>query len=172
MNSRPKLAGIWKWRAALWVSWGLVLFALASRTGYGADYGSMASQLALFADYIKWPTENASITVGILGDDPFDSALTKVNVKRSKNVEDLKDCQVIFISKSEQANLNAIFDSLGAANILTVGESEGFARQGGVIGFVADGEKFRFEINTGAARRAGLKIDLRLLKLAMHVFNS
>ena len=172
MKYRSKPGRTWKWRAVLWASWGLALFGAASRAVYAADYGAMATQLALFPDYIKWPTQNASITVGILGDDPFDSILTTVNVKRSRNVADLKDCQVIFISKSEQANLNAIFDTLGSANILTVGESEGFARQGGVIGFIVDGDKYRFEINTGAARRAGLKIDLRLLKLAMHVFNS
>jgi hypothetical protein len=161
----------WKLRAAVWLSWCLALCG-ASRTVDAADYGAMANSLVNFPDYIKWPTENASITVGILGDDPFGDALTKVNVKRSKKLEDLKDCQVIFISKSEQANLNSIFESIGSANILTVGESEEFARQGGVIGFVPEGDKYRFAINTGAARRAGLKIDLRLLKIAKAVFNN
>jgi hypothetical protein len=137
------------------------------------EYAAKAASLALFPDYIKWPAVGGSpITVGILGDDPFDGALDKLNPKRSKRIEDLKDCQVIFVAKSEQGNVSAILESLGAAAILTVGESEGFAKQGGVIGFVLDGDKVRFEINTGAARRAGLGIDLRLLKLAMHVFNS
>ncbi len=137
------------------------------------EYAAKAASLSLFPDYVKWPTVgDSTITLGILGDDPFDGALAKMNLKRSKRIEDLKDCQVIFIGKSEQANLSAIIESLGTANILTVGESEGFAKQGGMIGFVMDGDKVRFEINTAAARRAGLGIDLRLLKLAVRVFNS
>jgi hypothetical protein len=138
-----------------------------------AEYVGKAASMALFPDYVKWPaTSGSPITVGILGDDPFDGALSRMKIKRSKRVEDLKDCQVVFVAKSEQGNVSAILESLGAANILTVGESEGFAKQGGVIGFVMEGDKVRFEINTGAARRAGLGVDLRLLKLALHVFNS
>ncbi len=120
MKTRTESERTWKWRLTLCLSWYLALFG-AWRTGHGADYGAMANSLVLFPDYIKWPTETANITVGILGDDPFGDALTKMNVKRSRNVEDLKDCQVIFISKSEQANLSAILDSLGSASILTVG---------------------------------------------------
>ena len=75
-------------------------------------------------------------------------------------------------STGEQPFIRAIFESLAGANVLTVGESEGFAKQGGVIGFVMEKDQVRFEINTGAARQAGLKIDLRLLKLAKRVFNS
>jgi hypothetical protein len=114
------------------------------------------------------------VTIGILGEDPFGDSLSKMHlsVKRSRRIEDLKSCQVIFIAKSEQPNIGAIIDSLGEANVLTVGETEGFARDGGVIGFTLVGDKVRFEINTSAARRAGLKIDSRLLRLAVRIFNS
>ncbi len=139
----------------------------------GSEYHAKAASLALLPDYVKWPAPGTSpLTVGILGDDPFGSALDKFNPKRSKRIEELKDCQIIFVSKSEQENLGAILESLAGANVLTVGESEGFAKRGGVIGFVIEGDQVRFEINTGAARQAGLKLDLRLLKLAVRVFNS
>lgn len=138
-----------------------------------AEYASKAASLALFPDYVKWPaTADAPITIGIFGDDPFGGALDKLNPKRSRRLDDLKGCRIIFVTKSEGENVDAILASLGGEGVLTVGESEGFAKQGGVIGFVIEGNKVRFEINTGAARRAGLGIDLRLLKLAVRVFSS
>jgi hypothetical protein len=43
---------------------------------------------------------------------------------------------------------------------------EGFARQGGVIGFRLDGNKVRFDVNVEAARQSGLRISSKLLRLA------
>jgi hypothetical protein len=50
--------------------------------------------------------------------------------------------------------------------VLTVGESDGFTTNGGVIGFKLEGEKVRIEINTAAADRAKLHISAKLLSLA------
>jgi hypothetical protein len=52
---------------------------------------------------------------------------------------------------------------------LTIGEIPGFSEWGGVIELVLEENKFRFEINAGAARRGGLKISSRLLQLARSV---
>jgi hypothetical protein len=136
------------------------------------EYTAKAGFLSLFPDYVKWPASGGGpISIGILGVDSFGGALDKWKPKRSNRIEDLKDCQMIFISKSEQASIAAILASLEGTNILTVGETEGFAKMGGEIGFVVDGDKVRFEINPGAARRAGLGFDLRLLRLAARVVN-
>ena len=162
-----------RWFRALCLSWLVAWGAAMLRAADGMDSGSMAKAMVQFSDYIKWPApEDADVTIGILGDDPFGDALARINVKRSRKLDDLKGCQIIFVSKSEQGNLNAILDALGTTGVLTVGDAEGFAKDGGVIGFVIEGDRVRFDINTGAARRAGLRIDLRLLKLALHVFNS
>ncbi len=137
------------------------------------EYPKKADMLAKFPGFVRWPPgSSTSIKVGILGEDSFGEALAKMNVKRSKSIEELKDCQIIFIGKSERGNIAAILDSLGTAGILTVGESDGFAQQGGMIGFVMDGDTPHVEINTAAVRRAGLGIDLRLLRLARRVFSS
>lgn len=53
--------------------------------------------------------------------------------------------------------------------MLTVGDMDGFARHGGIIGFVMDDNKVAFEINAGAAKRAKLKVSSKLLKLAKSV---
>jgi hypothetical protein len=136
-----------------------------------SEYSAKAASLMMLLDWVKWPTEGP-INVGILGDDPFGAALEKLKPKHSNQIEDLKDCQIIFIPKSAAGNVSAILDKLSGENVFTVGESDGFAKLGGMVGFVMEGDQVRFEINTGTARQAGFKIDLRLLKLAKRVFNS
>ena len=49
---------------------------------------------------------------------------------------------------------------------LTVGESDDFIATGGMIKFILDQGKVRFEINRLAAERVKLRISSRLLQLA------
>ena len=46
---------------------------------------------------------------------------------------------------------------------------EEFAPQGGMIGFLVDNQRLRFEVNLDAAERANLRISSQLLKLATRV---
>lgn len=147
-----------------------------------SEYEVKAAFLFNFVQFVKWPASGGQITIGILGDDPFGGALEKtvkgesvdgrkLTIKRARKAEDLKGCQIVFVANSEAGNLNAILATLAGMNVLTVGELDGFVKQGGAIGFISSGGKVRFEINTGAAQRAGLSISSRLLKLASKVGN-
>jgi hypothetical protein len=49
---------------------------------------------------------------------------------------------------------------------LTVGDTDRFVETGGMINFVKEGKKIRFEINEAAAKRAGLRVSSKLLSLA------
>ncbi len=53
--------------------------------------------------------------------------------------------------------------------VLTVGETEQFVKENGMIGFCLEDNKIRFEINLESAERAKLKISARLLALAKAV---
>jgi len=53
--------------------------------------------------------------------------------------------------------------------VLTIGESPEFIGLGGIINFVLEDEKVRFEINVAAADKAQLKIRSQLLRLAKKV---
>ena len=59
-----------------------------------------------------------------------------------------------------------------AAPVLTVGDAEGFAEGGGVIGLYMEGENVRFAINQDAAQRSNLRLSSQLLKLARIVKDS
>jgi hypothetical protein len=52
---------------------------------------------------------------------------------------------------------------------LIVGETPGFAANGGIINFKLEGGKVRFEINAAAAEREQFHISSKLLSLAQIV---
>jgi hypothetical protein len=58
---------------------------------------------------------------------------------------------------------------LKVTGILSVGETDGFATDGGVINFKLDDGRVRFEINVDAAEREQLHISSKLLSLAQIV---
>jgi hypothetical protein len=147
-----------------------------------SEYEVKAAFISNFAQFVKWPEKafpnaGAPLVIGVLGDDPFGSTLEKIiqsksvegrklSIRRSHRIEDLKNCQLIFVSRSEQARVSEIVGSLRGTSALTVGDMEGFARMGGVIGFKMEGNNVRFEINLAAARSAELKISSKLLALS------
>lgn len=61
----------------------------------------------------------------------------------------------------------AIIDRVKAKPVLTVGNMNTFAPQGGMIAFVTIDGKIRFRINPKAVETAGLTISSQLLKLAV-----
>jgi hypothetical protein len=148
------------------------------------EYLVKAIFLRNFTQFIEWPDtlfQDASspLVIGVLGNDPFRDALEEtirdetvknrpLVVKRSSRVEELKSCHVLFISKSEEGRLDQILAALagGGGRVLTIGETDGFARRGVIINFFLQGNKVRFEINTDAADRSGHKISSHLLSLA------
>ena len=87
-------------------------------------------------------------------------------VQHSSRINDLRNCQLLFISKSERNRLKEIFASIHGMNILTVGETDNFCQSGGAINFIMHEGKVRFEINVTAAEKAGLKISSKLLNVA------
>ena len=70
------------------------------------------------------------------------------------------------MSPSERARLGQILENVRGQSILTIGDTDGFAQLGGIVNFVLEDGKVRFEINPESAGRARLRISSRLLTLA------
>jgi hypothetical protein len=143
------------------------------------EYAVKAAFLYNFARFVEWPPElpPGPFVVAVLGTDPFGSALDstfanksiqgrQLDIRRVTRPEDAGDAQVVFIATTEARQLREILKALGSASVLTVGESEGFALAGGIVGFRMSGNRVRFDINLGQASRARLRISSELLKLA------
>ena len=133
-----------------------------------------------FAEFVEWPPEafadpHSPLIIGILGEDPFGRYLDEIargqhvndrpfEIQRYRRVGEIRNCHVLFISRSENARLEQIAGFLASRSILLVGESEGFASRGGAIEFVPRGSKIRLRINPAAAEAANLKISSKLLR--------
>lgn len=167
-------------RRALFVL-SLIFLSLGQAQAQSKEYQLKAAFLYNFAQFVQWPSTSftnpdAPFCIGILGDDPFGSSLEEIvrgeaidnhrlKIVRGQTFEDLKDCQLIFISKSEEDHLADIMSKIDSKPILTVSEIGHFTQDGGAINFYLQGGKVRFEINPGSAQRGGLKLSSQLLSL-------
>ena len=86
-----------------------------------------------------------------------------------QNSRNVRECHVLFISASHNIAMKDIQEALRRVPVLTVGESRDFAAQGGMIGFVVEDSRVRFEVNLQAAKQMRLNISSKLLSLAKKV---
>ena len=93
------------------------------------------------------------------------SAAEKRDVVRW-SAEEIADCHVLFISRSEGERLEAILARLKGRAILTVGDATGFARRGVMIRLVNAGGRIRMRINLEAAQAGRLVLSSKLLRPA------
>jgi hypothetical protein len=87
-------------------------------------------------------------------------------IKHTRSMGEFRGCHMLFICNSERGRLQEVLEAVKDKGILTVGDTDGFARKGVIINFYIEDKKIRFEINLDAARRAQLSISSQLLKLA------
>jgi hypothetical protein len=147
-----------------------------------SEYQVKAVFLFNFTQFVDWPAQSftdarAPFVIGVLGRDPFGSALDEavrgesVNgrvlvVERYRSVNELKPCQILFIDRSAGGDLNKTLESLGHQGTLTVSDSDGEAPSAVIIRFLSEGKKIRLRINVDSARDAGLTISSKLLRPA------
>ena len=151
---------------------------------HAPEYEVKAAFLYNFAKFVEWPPgseRNAhAFRICLVGDDPFGPLLTEtvagktvqnrpIEIAHPDSAPELGQCHMAFISRSQVRQLPRLLAGLAGASTLTVGETEDFAREGGMITFHIEENKVRFEINAEAAQRAGLRISSQLLKLATRV---
>ncbi len=147
-----------------------------------SEYQVKAAFLFNFAKFIQWPEEafanaQSPLFIGVLGQNAFGENLERtvrektlngrfLTIQECRTLEEAKKCHVLFISNSEKMRLREIFFELSGTHVLTVGEMDNFVESGGMISFFREGNKIRFEIKDETAKKAGLKIDSKLLGLA------
>jgi len=144
------------------------------------EYQVKAAFIFNFAKFVDWPSDafgdGGALVVGVVGDDPFGGALDQLNgntangrrlrIKRLRWDDNLRTCQILFISNSEGRHLGKIMESIRGTSVLTIGEMPQFNQSGGMIRFVIQNDKVRFEINAAAAGQARLRISSKLLALS------
>jgi hypothetical protein len=145
------------------------------------EYEYKALYLTHFIKFVEWPAQrlspsSPSIQVCVAGKDAYRAMFDTINGQQAKGKtivviqysgpQDLSRSQLLFVAASERARLAPVLENARAAGVLTVGETPGFARETGIIGFRVESNKLRFDINPQAAEKSGLTLSAQLLKLA------
>ena len=149
------------------------------------EYKVKAAYICNFARFVEWPSEPSGtsgepLIIGILGNNPFGEDLEatikdkkirgrKIVIRQISEFRQLYSCHILFVGQSEDICLSELLQKLKGRSILTIGETKKFSDAGGMIRFVLQQNKVRFEINPKAAKEAGLKVSSQLLKLAVIV---
>lgn len=165
----------------------LTLFSVSATTALAqnpGEYEVKAAFLLNFTRFTEWPSEAFAdaavpLVIGVVGEDPFGPVLDasvaerrvhgrRIEIRRlADGPGGLSGCHLLFfggmVSRQSRRDLLAKASKL---HILTVGEADDFCRDGGVINLVLRQSRVRFQIDPGAAERAGLRLSARLLRLA------
>ena len=146
-----------------------------------SEYAVKAAFLYKFAKFVSWPEDalppDGPLHLCVFGEDPFGDDLDRIvagkrvgghpiEVRRLREIGATASCHVVFLSPAAERRHRRVLAALAGRPVLTVGDVEGFAERGGIIGLRVEGGRIRIEINPAAASRAGLHIDAELLGLA------
>jgi hypothetical protein len=148
------------------------------------EYEVKAAYLFNFGKFVEWPASQKAgartFDLCVLGKDPFGAALDRVvagGVMEGKPVQArrLTDpagapaCRILFIGAADERQVSEVLAAPGIAGVLTVGDTPTFLSRGGIIRFVTQGARVRFEVNLSRAQRAGLALSSELLRVAAAV---
>jgi hypothetical protein len=141
-----------------------------------------ADMLCNLARFVQWPDtmvaqNKGQLVVAVLGEDDLAGTIASVLSTRSVNgkpvfvrfarrVQDVRGCQIVYISNPELAHQSDVVEALRGTATLTLADLEGFASRGGMVNFAGTAPNIRFEICLTRANQAGLKMSSRLLALA------
>jgi hypothetical protein len=173
--------------AAVWVICALgAVSSVPAQTEKPSEYQVKAAYLYNFGRFVHWPAGSGEVRTNrfricVLGRNPFGSALEgltgqiisgrSVATRAISRPQDAGKCEVLFVGASEQDHLSEILAAIQKQSILTVSDMPHFIARGGMIEFVTQDNKVRFQVNRAAAEAAGLSLSSDLLKLAVKVKN-
>lgn len=148
------------------------------------EYIVKAEFIERFTRFTEWPDESQindtskSFILGVIGEENHFAATLeeifttkkirgkKVVVRRFSEPNEASQCDLLFIAEVTKRKLLKILSYTKNKPILTVSDSESFARSGVLINFVIRNNKIRFEINEKAVQESKLTISYLLLQAA------
>jgi hypothetical protein len=155
---------------------------LRAQVSSSEEYRLKLAFLYNLAKFVDWPADafpsaQAPLNICVVGRDPFDDQMEQEVADRSINghpyslrrlrpSDDISGCHIIFLPVASDSSLPDILSRVRGSSAITVGESRGFARRGGMINFVVESLRVRFEVNLDASQRGRSRISSRFLALA------
>lgn len=164
----------------------LLLLAYISFVGTSIISAQQLSEYQLKAGYVinfikltefkSWPAIKNEIVICIFGNADTLGSFASISKKpilrwilrTESNPESgrLELCDVVFLSRTHDQPADKILNSLLKRPVLTIGESENFIDQGGMIRLFEENNLVRFEISQKRAESVGIGFSSKLLSLA------
>lgn len=170
------------------------------KKGKPTEYQMKAVFIANIANFVEWPQGTPKLRnpnpliVGVIGDNPFlikekgDDEPTnwleiifivqkreikskKAEIRYISDISEIPDCHILFISESEKKNLPEILAAARENQVLTLSDTDGFAKKGVHFNFVLKSGSVKYEINQKSLTESGLKPKFQLLKYAKKIVN-
>jgi hypothetical protein len=178
---------LWYLSTCWTVVW-LVAFAVlhaACAQGTSLEYAVKATYLHKFAPFVEWPDPAAEFPGGefiicVVGNDPLGAVLDRavsgqdvagrpIAVHRFSDLTSNPSCAVMYVTGSDAKSIAGILAAVHGAPVLTVTDGATDPAAKGIINFIIQDDRVRFEIDDSAAAANGLTISSKLLNLAVHV---
>jgi len=163
----------------------LMLPVLAYSAPLAADVEVRVALLFNFMRFAEWPNgalgpEGAPVNVCIApGDTEMQRAVSvleqrsigerPITTRQIATPREVGACHVLYLPDGLPGRLSNFTDAAQPGPILTVSNGAGFVDDGGMIGLKLAAERYQFEVNNEAVRRAGLRLPPQLLSLASRV---
>lgn len=155
------------------------------------EYAVKAALLERISNYIEWPQErnpdapSKPFIINVIGENPFimsrksqntdEDWLTmlykdqkikdrKVEIRYISKIEDIPGCHILFVSRSMKNMLPEIIEVAGRNPILTVADTEGFAKKGIYINLYIEHNSPKYEINETALKSSALTVRYQLFE--------
>lgn len=170
-------------RRGLIVLWVFLLGAsLQAQDAQLTESDLKAAFLFQFAKFADWPNDafakdDSPIEIGVLGDEEFAETLKTLLdkkkahgrsfiVRRASSQQEARKCHMLFFREPDTRKLAPMLDTIRQLPILTVGESNDFMNQGGMLNFFFEDKQLRFEVNPVPVQAARLTVSSQLMRLA------
>jgi hypothetical protein len=158
----------------------VVLWAIAPAPASAQERDEHAVRVAYLYSLIKfvdWPSPENDLLIGYVGSPGGGETLFKsldgrkndartLHVILSPSDDVLNKCGIIYFGDASSEETRKILAKVGGRPVLTLGETDAFPRQGGMIGLVKDEDHIRIVVNLQLTQRSGVKISSRVLNLA------
>jgi len=168
--------GIGRWLGfAVWMCGCWSVHAQSGNTM--AEYRVKAAYIYNFAKYVEWPgVETKEFHVCSAGRDDLGGALfaldrrsaqgREIRIKHNLALDQLKDCQIVFVSDKDNKLLTSVVRQFGNAPMLIVSDNPQAADFGAHITLASAEDRVEFDVNLAMLQRANLKASSQMLKLA------
>jgi len=100
----------------------------------------------------------------------YSTSQAALDAYRDQYHDRLAPCHLVFICDSEKTAFRDLLTLAEQSAVVTVSDLPDFAAANGMIGFVMEKKKVRFEVNLDAVQREKIKISSQLLGLAKRVY--